>query len=152
MSARSQLAATLIVASLSIALLPLGARADDALKANDPVAKPVASAPVAASKASQAESKAIGAVMARIDRGKSQLDRSHKLKTAGLRLQALKKATRKGLMAALLLAVLTIVEYFVAISVEEPLLPLLPFVAVKGWIILDAFMHVRAVFHSGEDH
>jgi hypothetical protein len=66
--------------------------------------------------------------------------------------EALGKATRKGLMAALLLAVLTIIEYFVAISVEEPLLPLLPFVAVKGWIILDAFMHVRAVFHAGDDH
>ena len=66
--------------------------------------------------------------------------------------EALSKATRKGVMAALLLAVLTIVEYFVAISVEQPLLPLLPFVAVKGWIILDAFMHVRAVFHAGDDH
>jgi hypothetical protein len=29
---------------------------------------------------------------------------------------------------------------------------LLPFVVVKGWLILDAFMHVRAVFHSGDDH
>jgi hypothetical protein len=66
--------------------------------------------------------------------------------------QALNKATKKGVMAALLLAVLTIIEYFVAISVEQPLLPLLPFVIVKGWIILDAFMHVRAVFHAGDDH
>jgi hypothetical protein len=66
--------------------------------------------------------------------------------------EALKSATKKGLMAALLLAILTIIEYFVAISVEEPLLPLLPFVVVKGWIILDAFMHVRAVFDSGDDH
>ena len=66
--------------------------------------------------------------------------------------EALKKATKKGVIAALLLAVLTIVEYFVAISVEQPLLPLLPFVIVKGWIILDAFMHVRAVFHTGDDH
>lgn len=66
--------------------------------------------------------------------------------------EALKKATRKGVIAAGLLAVLTIVEYFVAISVDEPLLPLLPFVIVKGWIILDAFMHIRAVFHAGDDH
>ncbi len=66
--------------------------------------------------------------------------------------EALKKATGKGLMAALLLAVLTIVEYFIAVNVPNPLLPLLPFVAVKGWIILDAFMHVRAVFHAGGDH
>ena len=66
--------------------------------------------------------------------------------------EALNTATKKGLMAALLLAILTIIEYFVAISVEQPLIPLLPFVAVKGWIILDAFMHVRAVFHAGDDH
>ena len=66
--------------------------------------------------------------------------------------EALKKATKKGVIAAVLLAVLTIIEYFVAIGVEEPLLPLLPFVVIKGWIILDAFMHVRAVFHDGEDH
>ena len=66
--------------------------------------------------------------------------------------EALKKATKKGVIAAVLLAVLTIIEYFVAIGVEEPLLALLPFVAIKGWIILDAFMHIRAVFHDGEDH
>jgi len=66
--------------------------------------------------------------------------------------EALKKATRKGVTAALMLAVLTVIEYFIAVGVEDPLLPLLPFVAIKGWIILDAFMHVRAVFHSGDDH
>jgi hypothetical protein len=66
--------------------------------------------------------------------------------------EALSNATKKGLMAALLLGVLTIVEYFIAVNVASPLLPLLPFVAVKGWIILDAFMHIRAVFHPGDDH
>jgi len=60
-----------------------------------------------------------------------------------------KKVTRKGLIGAALLAVLTIVEYFIAISLEEPLLALLPFVALKGWIILDVFMHVRQVFKEG---
>ncbi len=62
----------------------------------------------------------------------------------------LKKASRKGLIAAGLLAVLTIIEYFVAVGLEDPLLALLPFVALKGWIILDAFMHVRAVFGEGD--
>ncbi len=65
--------------------------------------------------------------------------------------EGLKKASRKGLIAAGLLAVLTIIEYFIAVGVEDPLLALLPFVVLKGWIILDTFMHVRAVFGT-EDH
>ncbi|MCL1597547.1 MAG: hypothetical protein M3094_00050 [Actinomycetia bacterium] len=63
---------------------------------------------------------------------------------------AIRKATRKGVIAALILAVLTVVEYLVATSIENPLLPLLPFVALKGWIILDVFMHVRALW--SDDH
>ncbi len=65
--------------------------------------------------------------------------------------EGMRSATRKGLISAAILAVLTIVEFFVAISFENPLLPLLPFVVLKGWIILDTFMHVRAVF-SQESH
>ncbi|MEN8041902.1 MAG: hypothetical protein ABFR95_10410 [Actinomycetota bacterium] len=61
------------------------------------------------------------------------------------------KAARKGLIAAALLAILTVIEFFVAIGFENPLLPLMPFVLLKGWIILDSFMHVRAVFGE-EDH
>ncbi|MCL1602216.1 MAG: hypothetical protein M3112_11920 [Actinomycetia bacterium] len=61
----------------------------------------------------------------------------------------MRAATRKGLIGAAVLAVLTIIEYFVAISLENPLLALLPFVALKGWIILDVFMHVRQVFKEG---
>ncbi len=53
-------------------------------------------------------------------------------------------------MAAALLGVLTVVEFFVAIGLDDPLLPLLPFVIVKGWIILDTFMHVKAVFGGGD--
>lgn len=61
----------------------------------------------------------------------------------------LKKVTRKGLIGAALLAVLTIIEYFIAVGVDDPLFALLPFVALKGWIILDVFMHVRQVFKEG---
>jgi len=61
----------------------------------------------------------------------------------------LKKTTRKGLIGAALLAVLTIVEYFIAVGLDDPLFALLPFVALKGWIILDVFMHVRQVFKEG---
>ncbi len=65
---------------------------------------------------------------------------------------ALKKATRKGVTAAMFLAVLTVIEYFIAVEIHNPLWPLLPFVFLKGWIILDSFMHVRAVFDSGDHH
>lgn len=63
--------------------------------------------------------------------------------------EGLRKTTRKGLIAAALLAVLTVIEYFIAIGIDDPLLALLPFVVLKGWIILDAFMHVRQVFREG---
>jgi hypothetical protein len=62
----------------------------------------------------------------------------------------LKKATRKGIVAAVILAILTVIEFLIATSVENPLLPLLPFVFLKGWIILDAFMHIRALW--SDDH
>jgi len=63
---------------------------------------------------------------------------------------ALNKATRKGVIAALLLGVLTVVEFYVAINLESPLFALMPFILAKGWIILDSFMHIRALF--SEDH
>lgn len=63
---------------------------------------------------------------------------------------ALKKATRKGVTAALILAVLTVIEFLIAVEIENPLFPLMPFLVAKGWIILDSFMHIRALFN--EDH
>jgi hypothetical protein len=61
-----------------------------------------------------------------------------------------KKATRKGIIAAVAIAILTIIEYIIAVELANPLLPLLPFVFLKGWIILDTFMHVRALW--SDDH
>jgi hypothetical protein len=63
--------------------------------------------------------------------------------------EGMKKATRKGVIAAVLLAVLTVIEFFVAIGLDDPLLALIPFVLLKGWVILDVFMHVRQVFREG---
>ncbi len=66
---------------------------------------------------------------------------------------SLSKATRKGLIGAFWLAVMTIVEFIIAdIGNGEPwaLWALLPFVLAKGWIILDTFMHIRALW--SEDH
>lgn len=65
---------------------------------------------------------------------------------------SLKKATMKGIRAAMFLAILSVIEYFIAVEVAQPLWPMLPIVILKGWIILDVFMHVRAVFHSGDAH
>jgi len=62
----------------------------------------------------------------------------------------LREATRRGLVAAVLLAVLTVIEYLIAIGLDDPLLALIPFVILKGWIILDTFMHIRAVFGEGD--
>lgn len=64
--------------------------------------------------------------------------------------EGLRDATRRGLIAAAILAVLTVIEFFVAAYIENPLYPLLPFVILKGWIILDSFMHVRSVFGDGD--
>jgi cytochrome c oxidase subunit IV len=67
-------------------------------------------------------------------------------------MQAAEKfAIRKGVMAAIYLAVLSVIEYFISIGLENPLRVslLLPFVALKGWIILDSFMHIKAVFGKG---
>ena len=68
--------------------------------------------------------------------------------------EGLRKATRKGLWGAFWLFVLTVGEFivFTAFDGEGMILTLslLPFVLAKGWIILDTFMHIRALW--GEDH
>ncbi len=56
----------------------------------------------------------------------------------------------RGITAALL-AVLTLIEYAVAINVENPLILLLPFVLAKGALIMDFFMHIRKL-KTGGDH
>ncbi|MFN0088905.1 MAG: cytochrome C oxidase subunit IV family protein [Acidimicrobiales bacterium] len=53
---------------------------------------------------------------------------------------------RRGWVAAALLAVLTVLEYVLATNLADPLWPLVPFMALKGWVILDNFMHVRELF------
>jgi hypothetical protein len=55
------------------------------------------------------------------------------------------KAVRRGLTVTAALTILTIVEYLLAVNLTHPLIPLLPFVAAKGWLILDYFMHIRAL-------
>lgn len=64
--------------------------------------------------------------------------------------EGLRKATRKGIVAAVMIAILSVIEYIIAVEVANPLWPLMPFVLLKGWIILDTFMHVRALW--SDDH
>jgi hypothetical protein len=66
--------------------------------------------------------------------------------------KSLKKATKRGVVAAVALAILSIIEYYIALHMAQPLWPMLPIIALKCWVILDTFMHVRAVFHSGDAH
>ena len=62
---------------------------------------------------------------------------------------ALSAKTRLGLLVAAALTVLTVIEYFIAVGVENPLLWLLPFAIAKGWLILEYFMHLSAVLGRG---
>ena len=57
----------------------------------------------------------------------------------------LKAKARLGLFVAGWLAVLTVIEYLIAVNVDNPLLLLLPFVLAKGWLIMKYFMHVNDV-------
>ena len=60
-----------------------------------------------------------------------------------------KKMVVRGLAAALLLAILSIAEYVLAAEIENPTWAMVPFMAVKGRVILDTFMHVRALRNEG---
>ena len=62
-----------------------------------------------------------------------------------------KKMVVRGLAAALLLAILSIAEYVLAAEVNPKWVTwaMVPFMIVKGWVILDMFMHVRALKHGG---
>ncbi|MBC8363883.1 MAG: hypothetical protein H8E59_02645 [Actinobacteria bacterium] len=48
---------------------------------------------------------------------------------------------RRGWFTAAGLAVLTLLEYVVAVTIDAPTLWLLPFIAAKGGLILEVFMH-----------
>ena len=56
---------------------------------------------------------------------------------------------RKGVVAAALLAVLSVIENVLASEIENPTWYMVPFMFAKGWIILDIFMHVRALRGEG---
>ncbi len=57
---------------------------------------------------------------------------------------------QRGLLVAVGLAVLTIIEYIIAVGIDDPLIWLLPFAIAKGALIMEYFMHLSAVFGDGE--
>lgn len=58
---------------------------------------------------------------------------------------------RLGWIVGLILAVLTIIEYFVAVGVSRNLLWLTVIGVAKAWLILKYFMHIDQLW-SGEEH
>ena len=61
--------------------------------------------------------------------------------------------SRLGWRVAALLAVLTVIEYVIAVNVDSLIIVwLLPFVLAKGWLILDYFMHFRTFLRGGGGH
>ncbi len=63
--------------------------------------------------------------------------------------QGLRAKSRLGVRVAVWLAVLTAIEYLIAINIDSPLLWLIPFVLAKGWLIMKYFMHVKDVLGEG---
>lgn len=59
---------------------------------------------------------------------------------------------RKGLFVALWIGVLTLVEYIVAVALDDGLVwpYLVPLLIAKAWLIADYFMHIRDL--GGGDH
>ena len=55
-----------------------------------------------------------------------------------------------GLLVALALVVLSIIEYIIAVGVDNPLIWLTPFVLAKGALILEYFMHFSVALRGGE--
>ncbi len=64
-------------------------------------------------------------------------------------IELLRAKRRLGLRVAGWLAVLTVIEYLIAVGVPFPLPWLVPFVIAKGWLIMKYFMHIRHLWEGG---
>ncbi len=57
---------------------------------------------------------------------------------------------QRGLLVAVGLAVFTLIEYIIAVGIDDPLIWLLPFAIAKGALIMEYFMHFSALFGDGD--
>ncbi len=60
------------------------------------------------------------------------------------------KKMRLGWLVGGGLAVLTVLEFIVAISMAEPLAPLAIIAVLKAWLILQYFMHISQLWSEEE--
>jgi hypothetical protein len=56
---------------------------------------------------------------------------------------------RRGIAAALVLAVLSVLEFIIAKEVSDPTWWMVPFMVLKGALILEIFMHVSDLKKKG---
>lgn len=59
------------------------------------------------------------------------------------------RALRMGVVTAIALAVLSVAEFVVAKQIDDPTWWMVPFMVLKGGLILDVFMHVRDLRGEG---
>jgi len=60
------------------------------------------------------------------------------------------KKMRVGWLVGVALAVATVVEYYVAVSLARPLVPLAIVALIKAWFIVVYFMHIKQLWTSEE--
>jgi len=77
------------------------------------------------------------------------MDTDEQMETS-VKSSAQQEKVRLGLIVAAALAVLTLVEYVIAVSIDDPLIWLLPFVIAKFALILEYFMHFSSVLGKGD--
>ena len=66
-----------------------------------------------------------------------------------------RRENNRGLFIITLLGVLTILEFAVALAINDSLgliLGLTPFALVKAWLVVHYFMHVYKLWRGEEDH
>ncbi len=68
-----------------------------------------------------------------------------------MQVDSLRRYMRRGIVVIIALAVLTAVEYVVAVGLDSGRFGILAVIAiVKTWLIVEYFMHLSKVWHVGE--
>ena len=68
-----------------------------------------------------------------------------------MQVDSIRRYMRRGIVVIIALAVLTAVEYVVAVGLDSGRFGILAVIAiVKTWLIVEYFMHLSKVWHVGE--